>query len=44
MNDLDEQIRDLMMHFDAATKIQDAVETNKVTAKVVISDVIVFCR
>ncbi|EFO26116.1 BRCA1-associated protein 2 containing protein [Loa loa] len=31
VNDLNEQIRDLMMHFEAEAKIQDAVEMNKVT-------------
>ncbi|VDK72299.1 unnamed protein product [Litomosoides sigmodontis] len=33
VNDLSEQIRDLMMHFDAEAKIQNAVETNEVTEK-----------
>uniref|UniRef100_A0A8R1U1K3 BRCA1-associated protein n=2 Tax=Onchocerca TaxID=6281 RepID=A0A8R1U1K3_ONCVO len=31
VNDLNEQIRDLMMHLEAETKIQDAVEKNEVT-------------
>ncbi|KAL3995005.1 BRCA1-associated protein 2 family protein [Acanthocheilonema viteae] len=33
INDLNEQIRDLMMHFDAEAKIQNAIETNEVTEK-----------
>ncbi|CAG9533724.1 unnamed protein product [Cercopithifilaria johnstoni] len=33
VNDLSEQIRDLMMHFDAEAKIQNAVETNEITEK-----------
>ncbi|MCP9263802.1 BRCA1-associated protein [Dirofilaria immitis] len=31
VNDLNEQIRDLMMHFEAETKIQNALEMNKIT-------------
>uniref|UniRef100_A0A0R3RWU9 BRCA1-associated protein n=1 Tax=Elaeophora elaphi TaxID=1147741 RepID=A0A0R3RWU9_9BILA len=31
VNDLNEQIRDLMMHFEAEAKIQNAVATNEVT-------------
>lgn len=40
VNDLNEQIRDLMMHFDAEAKIQNAVETNEVTEKVFFSRMI----
>uniref|UniRef100_A0A915PZM3 BRCA1-associated protein n=1 Tax=Setaria digitata TaxID=48799 RepID=A0A915PZM3_9BILA len=31
VRDLNEQIRDLMMHFEAESKIQDAVEKNKIS-------------
>lgn len=42
MNDLSEQIRDLMMHFDAEAKIQNAVETNEVTEKVIFLHIILM--
>lgn len=42
VNDLNEQIRDLMMHFEAETKIKDAVEMNQVTEQVILSHVILI--